>query len=205
MISDSLGTVLKARAADGVLINNNVPKNAPLSYDAIKAAMQQVAETKVDGRYVTVPSYVLLVPPALENLANMVVNTRTVERVVAGQKAGDQMKFIEENGLTAKVKVVVSDLVAILGGASQGGTNWVLAPAGGRTSAKRTIVRTALRGYDKPELRVKNAGGLYLGGGEVPYTAGSFDNDDAQARVRLTTGAGVLNVEGIVASTGKGV
>ena len=204
VISDSLGTVLKARNADGVLINNNVPKNAPLSYDAIKAAMQQVAETKVDGRYVTVPSYVLLVPPALENLANMVVNTRTVERVVAGQKAGDQMKFIEENGLTAKVKVVVSDLVAILGGASQGGTNWVLAPAGGRTSAKRTIVRTALRGYDKPELRVKNAGGLYLGGGEVPYTAGSFDNDDAQARVRLTTGAGVLNVEGIVASTGKG-
>lgn len=205
VISDSLGTVLKARAADGVLINNNVPKNAPLSYDAIKAAMQQVAETKVDGRYVTVPSYVLLVPPALENLANMVVNTRTVERVVAGQKAGDQMKFIEENGLTAKVKVVVSDLVAILGGAAQGGTNWVLAPAGGRTSAKRTIVRTALRGYDKPELRVKNAGGLYLGGGEVPYTAGSFDNDDAQARVRLTTGAGVLNVEGIVASTGKSV
>jgi len=95
--------------------------------------------------------------------------------------------------------------VAVGGGAAPGGPTWVLAPAGGRTSAKRTIVRTALRGYDKPELRVKNAGGLYLGGGEVPYTAGSFDNDDAQARVRLTTGAGVLNVEGLVASTGKGV
>lgn len=206
VVSDELGSVLQARTADGVLLTGDVPKNAPLSYDSLKAAIQQVAETKVDGRYVTVPSFVLIVPPALENLANMVVNTRTVEREVpvVGGAAGEVYRYVEENGLASRIKVVVSDFPAILGGAAQGQTNWILAPAGGKTGAKRTIIRTALRGYDKPELRVKNAGGLYLGGGEVPYTEGSFDNDDAQARVRLTTGAGVLHTDGIVASTGLG-
>lgn len=197
-INDANGTVLKARAADGALIAQTVPKNAPLSYDSIKAALQQVAETLVDGRPVTVPSFVLIVPPALENIANMVINTRTIERQV-----GDY-KYVEENGLAARIEVVVSDLPAILGGATQGQTNWVLVPAGGRTSSRRTLVRTALRGYDQPELRVKMAGGNYIGGGTVPYTEGSFDNDDGEARVRLTTGAGILNYDGIVASTGLG-
>ena len=205
VINDANGTVLKARSSDGVLIQGDVAKNSPLSYDAIKAAIQQVAETKVNGRYVTVPSFVLIVPPALENLATMVVNTRSVERdiPVVGGSAGEVTRFIEENGLAARVKVVVSDMPAILGGAN-GQTNWVLAPANGRTSAKRTIVRTALRGYDQPELRVSNNTGLFLGGGAPKYTDGSFDNDDAQARIRMTTGAGVLNTDGLIASTGAG-
>lgn len=201
-ISDANGTVLQARAADGATILSDVDKNAPLTYDSLRAAIRQVAESKVDGRYVTVPRFVLIVPPALKDVAETIVSAERVQRRVTNGNATDV--FDMRNPLTASVEVVVSDLPAIMGGAAQGQTNWVLAPAGGKTSARRTLVRTSLRGYDKPELRVKNAAGTYMGGGEVPYTEGSFDNDDAQARVRLVTGAGALHLDGIVASTGLG-
>lgn len=202
-INDANNTVLKARTADGTLITSNVPKNAPLSYDSIKAAIQQVAESKVDGRNVMVPRFVLVVPPALEQVAKMVINTRHVEHTVPGSKPNTSDKFLVENGLASSVEVVVSTLPYTLGG-TNGQTNWALLPAGGKTSAKRTLVRTTLRGHEKPELRVSNVTGSYLGGGAVPYTEGSFDNDDAQARVRLVTGAGALNLDGIVCSTGAG-
>jgi len=197
-INDANGTVLQGRPSDGALIAQAVPKNAPLSYDALKAAIQQVAESRVDNRPVTVTSFALLVPPALKALADLVVNTRTIERQV-----GDY-KYVEENGLNAQVKVVVSDVPAVLGGSTQGSTNWALVPAGGRTTSRRTFVKTALRGYDQPELRVKVDGGNYMGGGQVPYNEGSFDNDDGEARVRMTVGSGTLNLDGCVASTGLG-
>ena len=200
-ISDANGTVLKARQADNVLISTNVPKNAPLSYDSLKAAIQQAAESENNGRPVVVPSFVLLVPPNLKPLADMLVNTRTIERTVNTDTG--TYKFVEENGLPASVTVVMSDLPLIMGG-THGRTNWALVPAGGRTAARRTIVKTALRGYDQPELRVKNATGERLGGGSIPYTEGSFDNDDAEARVRITAGSGILNYDGIVCSTGAG-
>ena len=196
-INDANRTVLRAYN-DPVVVSNPVVKNSPLNHDALVAAIQQVAMDKRgrgNNRTVTVPNgFVLLVPPALEQVAKLVVNTPVME-VTQGNR-----KYIVNNTLNASVEIVSSEWVSTLGT----DTSWVILPKGGRTSAKRTLLKTGLRGYEAPELRVNNSTGKYLAGGEVPWTEGSFNNDDAEARVRLITGGALVNYDGIVGSTGLG-
>lgn len=194
VFNDGLKTTLQPYN-DTAIVTAPVAKNAPLSHDALEAALHQVATTKRNGRTVTVPGgFVLLVPPALERLAKMIVETMVIERTQGN------IKYVTNNTLPQQIEVVASEWVSQLAT----DTTWVLLPKGGKTSARTTLVKTSLRGYETPELRVHNNTGMYLGGGAVNYTDGSFDNDDAQARVRLITGSGLVAVDGIVGSTGLG-
>lgn len=194
VFSDELGTILQPYN-DTTVVSSAVPKNAPLSHDAIRAALHQIATTKRNGRPVTVPNgFVLLVPPALEDIAEMVVNTQIIERTQGN------LKFVTNNALPQRVEIVASEWVSQLAT----DTTWVLLPKGGKTSSRTGLVKTGLRGYETPELRVSNNTGSYLPGAAVPYTEGSFDNDDAQARIRLITGSGLVSVDGIIGSTGLG-
>lgn len=205
VISDALGTTLKARNADNQIVFNNVPKNAPLSLDALNAAIRQVADSRdAWGNPVSVSSYVLLVPTAMKPAAELIVDATGIKRTIDGAN-GNKLEFTLTSGVTAPVTVVGSDLLTTLGGSAQGATNWILLPKNGVTdNGRKTLVRTSLRGYEKPDLRVSNVTGTYLGGGAVPVTEGSFDNDDAQARIRYVCGGAVVNLDGIVASTGRG-
>ena len=201
VIGDNLGTVLQQRGADDATIFNDVKKNAPLTLDSLNAAIRQVAESRdVEGNPVAVSKFVLLVPTALEPVAKAIVGMGNLEREVTAKNG--KVKYQTGRAVSADVEVVGSDLVGLLGGTSQGASNWVLLPAGGKTAARRTLVRTTLRGYDKPELRMHNVTGVSMGGGRISPTDGSFDNDDVQARVRLITGGAILNSDGIIASTG---
>lgn len=194
VFNDGLKTTLQPYN-DTAIVTAPVAKNAPLSHDALEAALHQVATTKRNGRTVTVPGgFVLLVPPALERLAKMIVETMVIECTQGN------IKYVTNNTLPQQIEVVASEWVSQLAT----DTTWVLLPKGGKTSASTTLVKTSLRGYETPELRVHNNTGMYLGGGAVNYTDGSFDNDDAQARVRLITGSGLVAVDGVVGSTGLG-
>lgn len=205
VISDALGTTLKARNADNQTIFSNVAKNAPLSFDAINAAIRQVAESRdAWGNPVSVSNFTLIVPTSLEPVANLMLSASGIERGFTGAN-GDTLKFTLAAGIAANVKVVGTDLLTTLGGSAQGATNWILVPTGGKTNnGRETLLRTSLLGYEQPDLRVSNVTGTYLGGGAVPSTEGSFDNDDSRARVRYVCGGAVVNLDGIVASTGRG-
>lgn len=188
MTGDNL---LKARAADelaGVVKARN-----KLTRDALIAAIDQVKKTKVNGKYVVVPSFVLLVPPALAQLARIIVETREIGREIAG------VKYISTNSIGANVEVVESQWIS---GVTGNETGWYLLPAGGRTTARETVCLTKVSGFEQPELRFKDAGGNYLGGGPVPFTDGSFDLDSVELRLRLIRGAGTINFDGIVYSEG---
>lgn len=201
VISDSNGTVLKARPKDEVLILKDVKKNAALSYEALLAAREQVSKTKVNGRFVRVNRFVLLVPPALKPLADAIIGEDRVARIVGD--AGSQTVMATNNALKGVVKVVESEMLSLMGGANAD-TAWVLVPAGGRTEARQTIVRTSLTGHETPDLRMASFQGVGIGGSAVSTTSGSFDNDDIQSRVRVITGGDIINYDGIIASTGKG-
>ncbi len=202
VIADGNGTVLQASKADGAVVLNDVKKNAPLTYDSLRAAIKQVRNTKVNGRYVTVNKFALIVPTTLVDLATALINREFIEETVTEGNAA--RKYRVSNPLQSQVEVVGSDLPLLLGG-DNAATNWVIAPYGGRTTARQTILRTSLRGFEQPELRVADDTGRLFGGGSLDSKAGSFDNDDTQARVRLVTGGAIVNYDGIVASTGKGV
>ena len=205
-ISDALGTTLKARNADNQTVFANVPKNAPLTFDSLNAAIRQVADTRdAWGNPVQVSGFTLIVPTAMQYAADLMVKATGVTRSVTGA-GGDTLKFTLASGVAAPVTVVGTDLLTTLGGPTQGATNWILVPNGGVTSSgRRTLLRTKLLGHEQPDLRVSNVTGTYLGGGAVPATEGSFDNDDTQARVRFVTGGALASTDGIVASTGLGV
>lgn len=203
VIADNLGTVLQARQADGAVVFDQVRKNSPLSLDALNAAIQQVSESvDAEGNPIAVTKFALIVPTALKPVAERLVGMSGVEREATDAKGKTVMQI--GKAVAGDVEVVSSPLIGQLGGASQGATNWVLAPFGGKTASRRTLVRTTLLGYDKPELRMANVTGTSIGGGSIAPTDGSFDNDDIQARVRLITGGAILNSDGIVASTGLG-
>ena len=204
IIAESNATVLQARTADGAYVLKDVPKNSPLTFEALCAAIWQVRHTKVNGRYIQVPKFVLLVPPTLKPMADMVTAMTSIEHKEKDAAGATSNKTILSTTPTAGVEVVESDMVGLLGGSAQGDTNWILAPAGGRTASRRTILRTTLMGMEGVELRAAANQGTSLGGGALSATSGSFDNDDIQFRARMVTGGAVLHTDGIVASTGLG-
>lgn len=166
--------------------------SVPLSLGALAAARYQALNTKHGGRYVTVPNgFVLLAAPGLAEVAKDYTRITEVQRTVGKDK------YVMQNPIK-DIEVVTSDLVGLVGGEKA----WVLLPKGGKTGAKQTLVKTGLRGHETPELRVHNATGVMLGGGTVDYREGSFDNDDAEIRIRQIAGAGIVNYDGIVGSKG---
>lgn len=164
----------------------------PLSLGAIASARYQALNTVRNGRYVTVPNgFVLLAAPGLAEVA------KDFTRITEVRRTSGKDTYIMNNPVK-DIEIVSSDLVGLVGGDKA----WVLLPKGGKTGAKSTLVKTGLRGRETPELRVHNATGQLLGGGSVDYREGSFDNDDAEIRIRQIAGAGIVNYDGIVGSNG---
>lgn len=161
----------------------------PLSFDAVVAARHQAIATIRDGRPTYVPNgFILVTNPALAEVAKGYARISEV-RVTNGRRTE-----IQANPL-ADLEVVTSDLIV-------GTKAWVLVPKGGKAGSKSVLVKTGMRGREAPELRVHNATGQLLGGGAVDYREGSFDNDDAEIRVRQIAGAGLVNYDGIIGSNG---
>ncbi len=156
------------------------------------------------SRTVDAAVYGALFSLSLKPVADMITAMTSIEHKAKNADGSLSNKTILSATPTASVEVVESDLVGLLGGNDQGDTNWVLAPAGGRTATRRTILRTTLLGMDGVELRAAANQGTSLGGGALSATSGSFDNDDIQFRARMISGGAVLHTDGIVASTGKG-
>ena len=194
------------KAADPIVgdvtgIGTSVPANAPLSQDALFAALAQAKAQKdgLRGNPVVVNQFVLVVPPGLTNYANLLVNATQYEQVVDGRT------YTVTNSLPASVRVVENPWITSINTSPEAAGFWFLLPDRGRTAnGRRTIVETFLRGRDTPELRYHANQGVYLGGGDVPYTEGSFDNDDAEIRLRHIVGSGFLNPGGTIASNGTG-
>lgn len=194
------GNILTARTAvvgDITEPGTSTPDNAPLSLDALYAGIAQIKEQKVNGRPVQVQKLALVVPSNLVQYANLLVNAAVVRQTVAGRE------YEISNPLPAQLEVVENPWLNTIGGTAAS-TAWFLVPFGGRAGTRRTIVETFLRGRGTPELRVSGQTGRYLGGGEVPFTEGSFDNDDAEMRLRHIVGTGFLNAAGTLASKGDG-
>lgn len=197
------GNVLQARTTatlgDVTGEGTNVPANSPLTLDALFAAIAQIKEQRHNGRAVSVSRFVLLVPPNLTQYANVLVNAAVVRQTIGGRE------FEVTNPLPAQIEVVESRWLAEANQTATANTAWFLLPAGGRTAnGRKTIVETFLRGRKNPEMRVSGATGRYLGGGDVPFTEGSFDNDDAEVRIRHIVGSAFVNADGTLASNGTG-
>lgn len=167
-------------------------KNAALSFDAIVAARYQALATVRDGHSTYVPEgFVLVTNPALAEVAKNYTLINEI-RTQVGKRT--EIKANPLKGL----EVLSSDLISVVGGDKA----WVLLPKGGRANGKTVLAKTGMMGREAPELRIHNATGKLLGGGDVNPYEGSFDNDDVEIRIRQIAGAGLVRYDGVIGSTG---
>lgn len=180
-----------------------VPANAPLTYESLVAARRQLKSRKdAKGNDVIIGKLVLNVSPALvPQVETIFAQNLLVRRLSTGAGANDYSELSSLPGL-GDISVVENRYLSFFAGND---TTWILSPEGGDTVAEPAIVNAFLAGEEEPEVRVSGLAGYTPNGNALPFTSGSFDTDTFDLRVRVVGGAGAVNTNPLLLSTGAGV
>lgn len=179
---------------------NVITGNPALTLESLEAAIQQINLQTYNGNVVTpFTRFVLVVNPALELTARKILAIQEVRTEVTN--GGTVTSTVSGNPIGSSIQIVVNHWLKKVNAASD--NYWFLLPVPADT-INPGIVLGFLRGYEAPELRVKMDAGAFLGGGDVPFRNGSFENDDVEMRVRHIATGGFIIPTGTVASTGAG-
>ena len=125
-----------------------------------------------DGKLISAGRLQLVVGPALQTLAERILNAEKVP------SPGNPGLYIE-NPLRGKFDLVVNE--------KQPGQSWIVMPRPG-TVARAPFFFGQVTGYESPDFRYKNDQGRALGGGDLTVMAGSFDDDSVWYRGRHILG-----------------
>jgi len=172
------------------------PQNPVLTEASLEAALIDIANRKdSDGRPIVLSGAILMVSPALAPTARRILNAREIRRT-----NGD-VTTIEANALAGAVRIVENPWLPIYAPSyANVNTMWMVLPD--PNAGRPALVTGFLRGYETPDLRTKSDTGTRIGGGAIPASEGSFDDDTIQYRVRHNTGgAALVNIAAYV-STG---
>jgi hypothetical protein len=166
--------------------------NGPLNRANLIQAVTQLPNRVVDGRKAQLSSFTLVVPQGMKATADWAINTLSISKIVDG---GQEFNVAGYNPLSVITNVVETPFLT--------GTGWYLIPAKG--TSRRTVLELAkIRGYESIEIRVKDATGVYTGGGKVAPFEGSFETDDIRFRGRYPVTGLVWTSELILFSKGDG-
>lgn len=170
-----------------------------LTTDNVTAALTTIS-TRVDsdGNPVMVSALILMVPPALEVVANQIINAQIIRNRVTNGSNTQDLEI--GNWLSSRVQVVVNPWLPVIDKSANSATTWYLLPA--PSIARPALTMGFLRGFETPDLRVKADTGQRVGGGSIPAEEGSFDTDDIQYRIRHVTGGTTLDPIAAYASIG---
>lgn len=176
--------------------NGNIIDGAPaLSVDSLEQAINSINSRVFRGNPVRVQNLALMVPPALELEARRITGISSF--LVVDPVNGE---YNAVNPI-AGMRVIVNPWLPLIDKSANVNTTWYLLPYGG-AGIRPSVVFSKIRGREAPELRISNATGNYLGGGEVPGREGSFLNDDIEFRVRHFSGAAGIAYETVAVSLG---
>lgn len=168
--------------------------NPALSVDAINKAISVIRSKTYNGNPVVVQKFALMVPPALE------AEARKILGVTAFEVTDSNGTYTVANPIS-DVQLIVNPWLQLVDKSANINKTWYLLPAGS-AGVRPAVVFSKIRGRETPELRIANASGNYLGGGEVPGREGSFLNDDIEFRVRHFVGAAGIAFETAAVSQG---
>lgn len=196
---DGLSDYFNADNGNLLAFGSNTPGTAALTRDTLKAALKQANSYKAgpnSNRPVRFQKFALVVPAALEDLANEIVNGPRQFIVTDGA-----LQYTETFEFGANFEIVVNPWLDQMN-VTSGTTAWYVVPYAGE-GVRAALGLGFLINHESPELRVHNETGLYLGGGAVPAREGSFLNDTWELRIRHIYGGVALNGGiGTVGSTG---
>lgn len=169
-----------------------------LNFHSLSAARAQLkAKKDRNGNAVTTGRLVLNVGPALISTAQAILSQQTYNI-----RQGTATNFTEISGAVnfGDIEIVENKFLPFYSGND---TTWILSPAGGDGGPVGPAVMQAfLAGEEEPEIRVSGLAGYTPNGNALPFTAGSFDTDTFDMRVRVVNGAGTVNPLPIILSDG---
>lgn len=173
--------------------------SAPLTLANLENALQLISQQTYNGQTVApAAQYALVVPPALQLTADQILLTSQIR--TSTTTSGVTSELLRGNGIGSRVKVVVAPWITKINASA--GAYWFLIPVPGTADQNPPVLVNFLRGYETPEIWVKDTSAYYLGGGEVPLRSGNFDNDAISLRTRHTATGGYLVSAGYISSTG---
>ena len=165
-----------------------IPTNAPISANAIMAAIQALAERTINGstrKIGTLGSYKVVVPTGKKVFVDYMIRQALGIMYVLPGSSGGSVLPPPDNSVLANVEVIEHEKVT--------GTKWYLLPTPG-TFRRPSLSILRLRGYETPQLLTRS--------GES--NGFSFDSDTAAMRLRLVVGSALWFQNGIVYSSGAG-
>lgn len=194
------GAYFNAQNGNLLAFGSNTDGQAALTRDTLKAALRQANSFKAgpnNNRPVKFSKFAVVVSSAMYEDVMEMVNAPRQFVVTDGN-----LQYIDTFEFGAAFEVVEDKWLDIID-TVHGATAWYVVPYAG-DGVRTSLGLGFLTGHDRPELRVHNETGLYLGGGQVPVREGSFLNDTWELRIRHIYGGVALNGGiGTVASSGQ--
>lgn len=173
-------------------------KEYKLDLNSLSLAKKAIRSRQVNGRYVTVPKFRLIVPTAMKDRAEYLLGIKELTIRNAGNTT--EIKSATSN---SDVSLTASDWLPQIDKSATAATTWYLVPDKGYDGTRQSLAVAFLQNNEKPDLRISGGGGTYLGGGAVPGLEGSLLNDDIQYRVRHVVSGAFLNGQALLASKGS--
>jgi hypothetical protein len=180
--------------------------DSALSIASLQRALSAFANLKDDqGQPIFLDAAILVVPPALEVLAQNIINATEIEFTGVSVGEGnlgdaDGARIKAANWLRNRVKVVVEPYLPIINQSASQNSLWFLFadPNSGRPAAEAAF----LRGHESPQVFIKEPNARRVGGGAINPTDGDFDTDSVEYKVRHVFGGSRIEPMAAIASTG---
>lgn len=192
---DALDAVAANMAAVKLPDGTQTNANAVLSAKALIAAAIDLENRTINGNKIgRVNDVNVIIPKGQQRFLEYDLYNEFESVVDRTDSAGKRRKpdAITRAALP-NLNIIESDRVT--------GTQWLMYPKPG-TTPRPVLDRLKLRGYETPELRVRNDQGFTAGGGKVGIWEGGFDADTASYRYRHITGAVLWDATWVVRSSG---
>jgi hypothetical protein len=186
---------------------NIVTANPALSITGLQTAFTVLAsQVDTDGAPIYIDGVVLMVPPALEVVANNIINATQIVTAAgsggANSDPGRPDQLMVANWMANRVKVVTNPWLPIISSTANGNTSWYLFanPDAGRPAMEVGF----LIGHEQPELFQKTPNAVRVGGGVAAPEDGDFDTDTVLWKLRHVFGGTLMDPKSGVASNGTG-
>lgn len=184
----------KVNIANGASSNNPVLSPGAIT-DALTVMRKQVNS---DGSPILITGVTLVVPTALDETADRILNAQSVWWNDFGGTTNQRL--LVNNSLPGRLTKVCAAWLDVINASSHGATGWYIFanPASGRPAIQIAF----LRGHEQPEMFMKSSNALLVGGGESDAFNGSFENDSIEYKIRHEVGFGLMDPKAAVYSDG---
>jgi hypothetical protein len=178
--------------------NNNI-LTAALSVAGLQAAFTVLGnQVDADGEPIVIDSAELVVPPALEVVAQNIMNALEIRALTDGGGTSAQT-LVAVNWMKNRLRLNVNPYIPIIA-TTNGDTSWII--VANPSSARPTVEIGFLRGHTEPEIFIKSPNAQRVGGGSAAPFDGDFGTDSIEYKVRHVLGGILQDPKAIVGSNG---